>query len=232
MRQSETVILVHGLCGSRLDMWPLARRLGREGYRVLNWGYLSLLGRIEEYAQRLSSVLLDAEASTERFHLVTHSMGGIIARKVLLEHDFQRLSRFVMLAPPNQGSFVARHLSPYLNWLAPTLHELSDSPESYVNRLGNPLLQRKVELGIIEASKDRVIAPGKVLLEGYSDLARVDGHHGILSWYPQTMQLVCNFLHCGRFELGHRSVSGGTEGTSETFATSETGVSSSSKHSF
>jgi pimeloyl-ACP methyl ester carboxylesterase len=200
MPQSETVILVHGLCGSRLDMWPLARRLSREGYRVLNWGYLSLLGRIEEYASRLSSVLLDAEASTEKFHLVTHSLGGIIARKVLLEHDFQRLSRFVMLAPPNQGSFVARHLSHYLNWLAPTLSELSDSPESYVNRLGNPLLQRKVELGIIEASKDRVIAPGKVLLEGYSDLARVDGHHGILSWYPQTMQLVCNFLQSGRFE--------------------------------
>lgn len=189
-------------------MWPLARRLSREGYHVLNWGYLSLLGRIEEYAARLSGVLIDVEASTERFHLVTHSMGGIIARKVLLEHDFRSLNRFVMLAPPNQGSFVARHLSPYLNWLAPTLSELSDAPGSYVNRLGNPLSQRKVELGIIEAKRDRVIAPGKVLLDGYADLARVDGHHGILSWYPQTMQLVCNFLRSGRFEVAESTASG------------------------
>jgi hypothetical protein len=128
-------------------------------------------------------------------------MGGIIARKVLLEHEFDRLGRFVMLAPPNQGSFVARHLSPYLNWLAPTLSELSDAPDSYVNQLGNPLLHKNLELGIIEAARDRVIAPGRVLLEGYKDLAQVDGHHGILSWYPQTMQLVCNFLSFGRFQV-------------------------------
>lgn len=208
MGNSETVILVHGLCGSRLDMWPLARRLSRTGYRVLNWGYLSLLGRIEEYADRLFYVLREVENGPTRFHLVTHSMGGIIARKVLLEHDFNRLHRLVMLAPPNRGSFVARHLSPYLNWLAPTLSELSDSPESYVNLLGNPLLQRKLEVGIIEALQDRVIAPGKVILEGYTDLAQVDGHHGVLSWYPQTMKLVCNFLQYGRFNLTEASARG------------------------
>ncbi len=197
----ETVVLVHGLCGSRLDMWPLARRLRREGYLVHNWGYLSLLGRIEHYAEELSKFLdeVNSQAADQRFHLVTHSMGGIIARTVLMQQQFSRLGRFVMLAPPNQGSFVARHLSPYLNWLAPTLEQLSDSPESYVNRLGNPLKQGSLELGIIEARKDRVIAPGKVVLDGYRDLVQVDGHHGVLAWYPQTMKLVSNFLATGNF---------------------------------
>lgn len=202
MKTPEKVILVHGLCGSRLDMWPLARHLRRQGFEVTNWGYLSLLGRIEQYAEQLGEVLLRAEteSSTGRFHLVTHSMGGIIARTVLLQHELSRLGRMVMLAPPNQGSFVARHLAPYLRWLAPTLEQLSDAPQSYVNQLGNPLASRPLELGIIEAARDRVIAPGKVVLEGYRDLARVNGHHGILSWYPQTLELVSSFLQQGSFQ--------------------------------
>jgi triacylglycerol lipase len=205
----ETVVLVHGLCGSRLDMWPLARRLRREGYSVHNWGYLSLLGRIEHYAEQLTKVLhLANSEAAGRFHLVTHSMGGIIARTVLMEQQFNRLGRFVMLAPPNQGSFVARHLSPYLNWLAPTLDQLSDAPESYVNQLGNPLENSALELGIIEARKDRVIAPGKVVLAGYRDIAQVDGHHGVLAWYPQTMKLVSNFLATGRFQEASSSLAG------------------------
>jgi hypothetical protein len=69
-----------------------------------------------------------------------------------------------------------------------------------VNRLGNPLSGRPLELGIIEATRDRVIAPGKVVLDGYRDLARVDGHHGILAWYPQTLALVSSFLQQGKFQ--------------------------------
>jgi pimeloyl-ACP methyl ester carboxylesterase len=202
MKNREKVILVHGLCGSRLDMWPLARYLRSRGFDVTNWGYLSLLGRIEQYADQLSEVLLRAEeqAGQGRYHLVTHSMGGIIARTVLMQQELPRMGRMVMLAPPNQGSFVARHLSPYLRWLAPTLEQLSDAPQSYVNRLGNPLSGRPLELGIIEATRDRVIAPGKVVLAGYRDLARVDGHHGILAWYPQTLALVSSFLQQGKFQ--------------------------------
>lgn len=202
-------------------MWPLARHLRRRGFDVWNWGYLSLLGRVEQYAERLSEVLLQAELESQgrQFHLVTHSMGGIIARTALLQHELSRLGRMVMLAPPNQGSFVARHLSPYLSWLAPTLEQLSDSPQSYVNQLGNPLRSRQLELGIIEASRDRVIAPGKVLLEGYCDLARVDGHHGILSWYPQTLGLVSSFLMEGRFQSATAEASGKPE-----FSTSRQGA--------
>lgn len=213
MKSREKVILVHGLCGSRLDMWPLARHLRRRGYDVTNWGYLSLLGRIEQYAEELSEVLLKAEAESagQRFHLVTHSLGGIIARTVLMQHKLPQLGRMVMLAPPNQGSFVARHLAPYLNWLAPTLEQLSDAPHSYVNRLGNPLAEQPFELGIIEATRDRVIAPGKVILDGYRDIAQVNGHHGILSWYPQTLELVYSFLEQGRFQTSAAQVDSPTK---------------------
>ncbi len=202
MTESEIVFLIHGLCGSRLDMRPIAKRLRRRGYTIRNWSYRSFGNSIETHAERLSDELtaLDRELRNHRFHVVTHSMGGIIARSAFANRQLERLGRVVMLAPPHRGSHVARKLTPFLGWLSPSLEQLSDEPDSYVNNLPNPFAENEIEFGIVEASKDRVIAPGKVRLGGYQDFATVEGHHGILTWYPQTAKLVENFLAHGRFD--------------------------------
>lgn len=198
--QNDIVVLVHGLAGSRLDMWPLGRRLKRRGYRVRHWGYRTFGHRIETHAERLAQdlVAMDAKISGGKIHLVTHSMGGIIARTVLANHAIENLGRVVMLAPPHRGSHMARKLVPYLGWLTPSLNQLSDAEDSYVNQLPNSL-RPEVEFGIVEATKDRVIAQGGVLLDGYRDYARVEGHHGVLAWYPQAIQFAEDFLVHGRF---------------------------------
>ncbi len=199
--QNDIVVLIHGLGGSRLDMWPLGRRLKRRGYAVRNWGYRSFGQRIETHADRLAKDLtaIDADMAAGKIHLVTHSMGGIIARTMLANHAIDNLGRIVMLAPPHQGSHAARKLVPYIGWLTPSLNQLSDAEDSYVNQLPNSL-QADIEFGIVEATKDRVIAQGGVLLDGYRDYARVNGHHGVLAWYPQAIQLTEDFLANGRFE--------------------------------
>ena len=197
----EIVVLVHGLGGSRLDMWPISRRLKRRRFNVRNWGYRTFGNRIETHASRLGEDLIsiDQDLGIEKFHLVTHSMGGIIARKMFCDFEFDRLGRVVMLAPPHQGSHAARRLAPFAGWWTPSLQQLSDANESFVNRLPNPLLNRGIEFGIVEATKDRVIAPGAVKLNGLKDFASVTGHHGILTWYRKTIELVENFLTTGSF---------------------------------
>jgi pimeloyl-ACP methyl ester carboxylesterase len=202
MKTNETVFLIHGLCGSRLDMWPIARRLRRGGFDVRNWSYRSFGNRIESLAARLASELanLDGELRGREFHVVTHSMGGIIARATFASRQFDNVGRVVMLAPPHHGSHAARKLAPFLGWLAPSLQQLSDDTESYVNGLANPFAKHDIEFAIIEAKKDRVIAPGNVRLDGFRDFATVNGHHGILTWYPQTAKLVENFLLHGNFD--------------------------------
>ncbi len=200
MQRSETVVLVHGFCGSPLDMWPIARRLRRIGYGVVNWGYQSIGTRIESRADRLAQKLLTLDGRVPtKFHLVTHSLGGIIARAALANARFEKLGRVVMLAPPHRGSHIARKCSPYFAWLAPSLRQLSDDPDSYVNHLENSLLEHSIDFGIVESAKDRVIAKGCVHLEGCRDFAVVDGHHAILTWYRQTIRLVENFLTRGQF---------------------------------
>jgi len=199
--QNDIVVLVHGLGGSRLDMWPLGRRLKRRGYKVRNWTYRSFRQRIETHADRLAEDLLAtvAEMSAGKIHLVTHSMGGIIARTMFANHDIDKLGRVVMLAPPHRGSHAARKLAPYVGWLTPSLNQLSDADDSYVNQLPNSFQSSDIEFGIVEATKDRVIVQGGVLLDGYRDYAQVKGHHGVLAWYPQTIQLAEDFLLNGRF---------------------------------
>ncbi len=202
MKPNAKIVLLHGLGGSRLDMVPLAFRLKRLDYQVENWGYSSLGARIEDLSERVSDRLVGLQSTLgtdDAIHIVTHSMGGIIVRAALQRRHYPAVHRIVMLAPPHQGSHTARKLSPYLRWLAPSLQQLSDAPDSYVNALTNSFVRRGVEFGIIEAERDRVISKGAVRIDGYRDFATVDGHHGILTWYPVTWQLVERFLRFGSF---------------------------------
>jgi pimeloyl-ACP methyl ester carboxylesterase len=82
---AETVVLVHGLAAPKVAMWPLGRYLNRQGFQVVNWGYPSITQSIETHALRLAEMLgrLEQLPSGTPYHLVTHSMGSIIARTAL-----------------------------------------------------------------------------------------------------------------------------------------------------
>ncbi len=204
-RQQDTVVLLHGLGGTRLDMWRMARRLKGLGFNVRNWGYRSLGNRIETHAERLGEFLMKlSQERLGKIHIVTHSMGGIITRAMLAEHNIECLGRVVMIAPPHQGSHAARKLNRFFGWLSPSLLQLSDVESSFVNRLPNSFAKRQVEFAIIESIRDRVIVQGGVLLDGHSDYAKVNAHHGVAPMYDETIRLVENFLVNGKFNESAR----------------------------
>src|SRR5207244_5119712 len=154
--QEDTVVLVHGLAAIPFVMAPLAKSLQSHFQRVVNWGYTSLWSRIERHGSELAELLrsLDREERQGRIHLIGHSMGGIIGRLALAEYLPRRIGRFIMLAPPNRGSHVARRLAPFLGRICPPLNQLADHDASFVCTLPQPSVQ---ELGIIAAQGDFMV---------------------------------------------------------------------------
>ena len=194
----EYVALLHGLGGNRLVMSRIARSLRRKHYRVFNWGYRSTRKTIEDHAQAFSVNFreLVSRPDCQRVHVVTHSLGSIVIRRALQIDQPENLGRIVMLGPPNAGSHVARMFSNTLGRICRPLKELSDEPESYVNRLEKP---RGVEIGIIAAEADRVVNLESTHLANQADHIVLPGHHGMLPLRRDTSKQVTNFLRFGRF---------------------------------
>lgn len=195
-----TVVVVHGWMSNRLDMWLYCRRLRQIGYEVVNWRYRSPKGSIDDHANSLTLFLDKLESTTKRsqLHLAGHSMGGIVIRRALLNVVPDKLSRVVMLASPNGGSFMARRLSRWLNWFSPTLTEISDEPDSYVNQMD---FLSDIEVGIVAAQRDRVIAPDRVHLEGETDFVTIESGHGIMPWTKSAVTMTHRFLMFGQFKM-------------------------------
>jgi len=194
----EAVLLLHGMGRTTRSMRGLHRRLEAEGYRPIDWPYASLSRAIDEHAANLGKTLreLDQDSGVARIHVVTHSLGGIITRKALIEHVPAKMGRVVMLAPPNKGSSQARRLAPVLgHWVKP-LADLSNASDSAVNQLGVPV---GVEIGIIAGAKDGKVRVDDTHLSDEADHMVVPGFHTFLMDSHEVQDCTVRFLRTGRF---------------------------------
>jgi len=196
--QREVVSLVHGFLANRLMLSLLAHRLGRHGYLPRPWGYWNMCCSIRVHAERFATQLerLDADPGIDALHLVTHSMGGIIARAALDRYRPRKLGRFVMLAPPNRGSFVATAAAGAFGGLFRPVAELTTAPDSFVNSLGTP---SGVQIGVIAAGHDALVAPESTDPGVPHDLVTLPCLHSSLLFRRDAAALVADFLATGSF---------------------------------
>lgn len=207
-------MLLHGLGRTPLSMKRLEWTLEKENYRVVNAGYPSTRVSIQDAADRwLGEILRERTTDpTVKIHFVTHSLGGIILRQYLSEHQIQNLGRVVMLAPPNRGSELADRLKNdclYRLATGPAGQQLGTFNSSIPNQLG-PI---DFELGVIAG--DRSLNPlfsrwipgpddGKVSvrstrLPGMQDFLVVHQSHTWMAWSRKVSAAVAQFLRSGSF---------------------------------
>ena len=198
MSPMPRVAFVHGYLANSLVMAPLSVRLKRRGYAPTNWAYwnpaCSLLLHAERFARRLEA--FDADPAVDVLHLVTHSMGGVIARAALDRYRPAKLGRVVMLAPPNHGSFVAtRAAGTFGRFLKPVI-ELSTEPGSLVNTLPMP---PGLDLAVIAAQYDALVSEASTRPDvPHAFVALPTWHTGLL-FNRDTADLVAGFLATGTF---------------------------------
>jgi pimeloyl-ACP methyl ester carboxylesterase len=106
---SETVVLVHGIWMSGLDLLPLSSRLGAEGFDARIFRYPSLRATPAENAAALGEFV--RSLADDPVHLVGHSLGGIVILHALRAAPALPPGRIALLGSPVHGSAVARVLA-------------------------------------------------------------------------------------------------------------------------
>ena len=100
-------------------------------------------------------------------------------------------------APPNKGSSRARVFAPYITWLLPVVRQLTDFPESDVQRIPH---HGGVEIGIIAGSHDRTVSLENTHIEGETDHIVVESSHWRIMKKKDVLHQVGHFLNHGKFQ--------------------------------
>ncbi len=195
----EIVILVHGLGRTGSSMLPLAWHLKERGYKIYTYDYPSTRQGIKKHGavfREKLGALTRREPEAECFHLVTHSLGGIIARIAIDVIPEEKKGRLVMLAPPNNGSESAVFYAkiPFLSYAMKPLEDLAPQ-SSVIKSLPVP----DVETGVVAARCDGKVSVDESRLEGAEGPFVVPGFHTFVMDRKETMNAVTRFLHEGKF---------------------------------
>ena len=212
---SECVVLLHGLARTAMSMNKMERELAAAGYLTANIDYPSRDHTVEELAELAVPEGIDACRSHEAvdtIHFVTHSLGGILLRQYLQDHDLPELGRVVMLGPPNQGSAAVDELRdvPGFDWLnGPAGQQLGKGENSVPLKLGPATFELGVIAGnrtidpitsaVLENPDDGRVSVEDTKLDGMDDFVVVEHSHAFMMRMRRTIELTKAFLSKGRF---------------------------------
>ncbi len=102
------IILVHGYMMRGLVMYPIKRRLSKDGYKnVYLFTYSPPWLNIDDFSLQLKDKIesVKKETGAEKVDLICHSMGGLVALNYINNHDgVKNIDRLITLGTPFGGS--------------------------------------------------------------------------------------------------------------------------------
>ena len=89
------VLFIHGIAAPRFVFLYLKWYLFRRGFRTRIFGYRSVFRTMPIHAEAFAEQLrkIEDDPDIDRFHIVAHSMGGIVTRQALLNYRPTKLQR-------------------------------------------------------------------------------------------------------------------------------------------
>jgi hypothetical protein len=212
-RGGPRVVLLHGLWRGFHAMEPMARALQSEGFSTLNIPYPSGRLPIDVLSERIRRQVGEIPGDGP-IHFITHSLGGIIVRKLLDDGAPWDFGRIVMLAPPNNGSEIvdwARH--------KPILHRVLGPAGRALGSDGIPAalppLPEGVEAAVIMGNRstipffnslfgddhDGIVSAAKGRIEGLRGFSVIPADHTFIQMHPEAIHLCVDFLKSGKWPV-------------------------------
>ena len=209
----KTVVLIHGVWMPGNEMLFVKLHLENEhGYTGVLFSYPSVRGSLDENAELLADFIADLESDT--VHLVAHSLGGVIALRMLALNPDARVSRTVCLGSPLCGSRAAEHLNK-LDWGGAILGKsvVDGVVDEAANEWATKVTEAR-EVGCIAGTvamglgrlftefkepSDGTIALSETMLPGIRDHLIIDVSHSGLIVSKRVIDQTAAFLERGSF---------------------------------
>lgn len=216
--EKDTVIILHGIAKDSGSMSPVEAILRADGYKTLSITYPSTEMNLDGIAQHLRTTSLTPAfwAETRKVHIVTHSMGGLVARRYLDRYKqaipADKMGRVIMLAPPNGGSEVAdliHTLPPYRWYYGPAGDELTTATQmrnksSIYYDLGIIAGTKEwpyfVAAFVVPGSSDGRVSVKNTKISGMKDHITVSATHTFIMDKPDVHKQILRFLKTGAFD--------------------------------
>ena len=205
--KTETVILIHGLWMRGQVMLPQQHWLRGEGFAAQRFTYPSWRDGLADNVGLLSRFVNKTQGSV--IHLVAHSLGGLIALRMLAQEPDPRIGRVVLLGTPYAGCHCGATLA-----ATPGLARLVGRTFDDWFGLPRPALPPATEVGIIAGTRrlsfgrlipglprpnDGLITVDETRLATASDSIALNvSHSGMLVSRACAVQ-IASFLRTGKF---------------------------------
>ncbi len=211
--EPDAVILLHGLGRGPLTMKLLEWRLEQAELDVHNLGYPSDAESLDVAVDLVYQRYLSCCRAAPTVHFVTHSLGGLVLRRLTARHDIPNAGRAVMLAPPNHGSEIVDELGDvqlFEQILGPLAPQLGTGDDDLPAQLPAPSMPFGVIAGsdwinplgpiLLPEPHDGTVSVESTRLEGMSDHIVVPSSHTFLMNSPYVTDQILAFLRNGSFE--------------------------------